>query len=947
MRNTPILILLFVFFLLGACKERKTEEVYYRLWYDEPAEAWTEALPIGNGRIGAMVFGGVETDRIQFNEETLWTGAPRDYNREGAADYLEEIRALLFAGKQDEAEALAGEHFMGKMSNEDEYPQQLATWLTKVKGDESLIYASPDFDDSDWGVMTFPNIQGWESIGFEGLDGTVWLRFTFDLPEDWKDKDLVLNLGRIRDTDITYFNGNFINSEDNKNAHRRYKVSAADTGLGKNVVAIQVLNFYDKGGLVGFKTGEPMVIYPVGEEMENGIPLDVEWKYFIQNSQVPQYPKYQESYQPFGDLWLEFEGQEHIENYTRELDIENAMARTSYESEGVRYTREYFVSAPDQALVLHLASSVPGKLNFKASLTSLHRDFEIRKVDDRVIMLLAKVEDGALHGVSYLRCESPEGYISVIGDILTVANTNEATLYLTAATNYRNYNDVSGKPEVKAMDALNQIEVGAYDKVKATHIEDYQKHYNTFDIDLGENRLDSLTTDQRIVTFNETQDPSLVGLYVQYGRYLLISSSRQGTRPANLQGIWNEELTPPWDSKYTCNINLEMNYWPAEPLNLSVMHEPLFELIEEVAERGAKTAKIHYGANGWVLHHNTDLWRGTAPINNPNHGIWVTGGAWLCHHLWEHYEFTLDTTFLREKAYPLMAGAAEFFIDFLVEDPTTGYLVSGPSNSPENGGLVMAPAMDHQIVRELFRNCLDAAQILGITDDLTRQIEETLPKVAPDQIGQYGQLQEWLADKDDPENHHRHVSHLWAVYPGEEINVKTPELMDAAIKSLEFRGDEGTGWSLAWKLNLWSRFREGNHAWKMVNTLLSPAWVERSGRGGSYANLFDAHPPFQIDGNFGASAGILEMIVQSQNDKIVLLPALPDALGNGKIKGVKARGGYELNIEWLNHELEKLSIYSVSNGKCMIEYEGISREIPMRAGESYLLDPQLNWVINK
>ncbi|MEO9477986.1 MAG: glycoside hydrolase N-terminal domain-containing protein [Cyclobacteriaceae bacterium] len=929
--KVPI-VALSLFFMFSCASDEKSTENDLKLWYDEPAQVWTEALPIGNGRIGAMIYGGASQEHIQFNEETLWTGKPRNYSREGAVDYLDEIRQLLFDGKQDEAEELAGNHFMGRMSNEEDYPAQLSEWLDEVKSKENLKYAGVDFDDSDWKSVNVPNIDGWEPE-LQGLDGSVWLRFSFDLPENWSGKDLILNLGRIRDTDITYFNGTFISSDDNKFGRRRYPVSAKYLRKGKNVIAIQVLNFYDDGGMTGFKDDEPMVVYPKGGSFDEGIPLNVAWKYFVDNANPPEYPRYEAAYQPFGDVWLDFPNHAKVENYKRELKLTTATSSVTYTVDGVKYQREYFVSEPDQALIMRISASEKGALSFNASFSSPHVKHEISSEADNVLKLKAAVKNGALYGVSYLKAESVSGSIANKDGTIQVASADEVTLVLTAATNYLNYDDVSGEADKLAKNDLLALEGKSYDKILNTHIHDYQSYYNRFSINLGSSANENLTTDERIKQFGNSSDPALVALYVQYGRYLLLSSSRSGTRPANLQGVWNDQMTPPWDCKYTANINLEMNYWPVEVLNLSETHDPLFQMIKELSEQGAKTAKDHYDADGWVLHHNTDLWRATAPINNPNHGIWVSGGAWLCHHLWERYLFTQDEEFLKE-AYPLMKGSAKFFVDFLTEDPKTGYLISTPSNSPENGGLVAGPTIDHQIIRDLFQNCIISAEILGVDPEFKQQLEVMYPRIAPNQIGQHGQLQEWLTDIDNPQNKHRHVSHLWGVYPGNEISWDTPELMEAAKQSLLFRGDEGTGWSLAWKLNLWARFRDGNHAWKMVESLLSPAWSTRSGRGGSYANLFDAHPPFQIDGNFGASAGIAEMIVQSQGDKLVLLPALPDALHEGKVSGLKARGGLTLHMEWYNSKMERLSIQSnATNQTVEIEYQGVLRSVTLENSE--------------
>lgn len=923
-RKSPFFMLLVV---LVACTSTSEEKSSLRLWYDEPAVEWTEALPIGNGRIGAMVYGGTAVDHVQFNEETLWTGRPRNYSRESASEHLDEIRDLLAAGKQVAAEALAGREFMGVRSNEAQYPEQKAAWLHKVRQPEHLIYAAPEFDVADWKTLEVPSKNGWEEAGLDAVDGVLWFRFSFDLPKAWEGMDLIMELGRIRETDFTYFNGAFIGSETDRKKERVYEVPAEEV-RATNVIAVQVVNYQNKGGFVGLKEFDrPMVVYPKDRQRTAGIFLNTEWKYFEQDLSPPEFPKYEEAYQPFGDLWFEFDGHDAPLEYSRELDIENAQVTTSYQIGDTQFTRTYFVNAPSQVMVAKFEASQPGKLNLSAKITTPHRKYTVTKVDDQTLKLETHIHNGALYGVSYLKVMAGSGSWSVTEDGITVRHADEVVFYLTAATNFVSYRDVSGRPEAVALDALHQLAGKDFGVLQKEHVQEYQQHFSPFFIDLGKGANEALPTDERIELFRTSNDPSLLALYVQYARYLMISSSRPGTQPPNLQGIWNDQLTPPWGSKYTTNINLEMNYWPVEALNLSSMHEPLFDLIEEVAAQGSKTARDHYDANGWVLHHNTDIWRATAPVNNANHGIWVTGGAWLCHHLWNHFLYTRDTVFLKTRAYPLMKGAATFFVDFLSEDPETGYLISTPSNSPENGGLVAAPSMDHQLIRDLFQNSIAAACMLKEDEPFVDTLQGLLPRLAPHQIGQHGQLQEWLVDVDDPENKHRHVSHLWAVYPGSQITPETPDLYNAAKQSLLFRGDEGTGWSLAWKINLWARFHEGDHAWELIKALLSPAWTARKGRGGSYKNLFDAHPPFQIDGNFGAAAGVAEMIVQNQGDQLVLLPALPHALPNGQVRGLKAKGGLELGVVWENHQLMSLSVWSPVDTTCVFVYE--NHEIPV------------------
>ncbi len=565
-------------------------------------------------------------------------------------------------------------------------------------------------------------------------------------------------------------------------------------------------------------------------------------------------------------------------------------------------------------------------------------------------MLSFKVRTGALRGESYMRVVAKAGTMRIDNGKLIISNADEATIYLTAGTNFKNYKDITADPKLPCINALASVAGKTYQQIKAAHIKEYQKYFNRYSITLGNPKLseskappsegfgEALSTEERLNNFAKGNDPSFAALYVQYGRYLLISSSRPGTRPANLQGIWNDLTNPPWGSKYTTNINAEMNYWPAELLNLSPMHEPLFDMIGELAVTGKQTAKDHYNAPGWVLHHNTDLWRGTAPINAANHGIWQTGGAWMCQHLWERYLFTQDKIFLRNRAYPIMKEAALFFNSVLVKDPATGYLISTPSNSPEQGGLVAGPTMDHQIIRALFKNVIDASELLNVDVALRTTLKEKYKQIAPNMIGKHGQLQEWMQDKDDPNNKHRHISHLWGMYPGNEINYdESPALMNAAKQSLIFRGDEATGWSLGWKINCWARFKDGEHAFTMVKMLLSPV----KGGAGSYPNLFDAHPPFQIDGNFGGAAGIGEMLVQSHTKYVDLLPALPAAFADGEVKGICVRGGFIMDMKWNAGKLVQLKVKSIAGNVLQLRYNGKVKSIKTIKNGVYQFNEEL------
>jgi alpha-L-fucosidase 2 len=944
LRSKFLLLFIFTILFCGASKSQSND---LQLWYNKPAEKWTEALPIGNGHLGAMIYGGAGQDRIQFNEATLWSDGPRDYNRKGAYQYLETIRKLLAEGKQKEAEDLAQEHFMGMKSNEAGYEAKRKEWLQKVKGD--AVINSSEWNNAQWKNMQLPTLNGWETAGLEGLDGAVWFKTTFTLPDNWQGKELLISLGKIRDLDITYINGKQIGSTEDITANRLYSIPASVLKKGINEIEIQVINYFDKGGFAGTKGDrEIFAIYPKERNGKESVKLNPVWQYWVQNDDAPAMPRYQADYQPFGELALS-SPVDNASEYRRTLDIANAISTVTYKSDNVVYKKEYLASYPENVIAIHLRASDKGKLNYNATFTTVHKSYSIHKIDDRTLALDVAVKNGAMKGTAYLYVENKNGAIAVTDKEIKISNSDEATLYLIAATNFKNYRDVSADANALCKAKLAAIKKLSYEKVKSSHIADYKKYFDKFSLQLNNGTTSaSVPTDERIKQFSITKDPALVTLYVQYARYLMLSSSRRGTNAANLQGIWNDLLTPPWGSKYTTNINLEMNYWPAESLNLSACTPPLFKLIKEISEAGKETAKEYYNAPGFVLHHNTDQWRGTAPINASNHGIWVTGGAWLSTHLWEHYLFTQDKSFLQNEAYPVMKAAADFFVHFLVKDNATGWLISTPSNSPEHGGLVAGPTMDHQIIRQLFSNTIEAAKVLGTDESFRKLLQQKYDSIAPNQIGKYGQLQEWLQDKDDSSDTHRHVSHLWGVYPGKDITWNNEKMMNAAKQSLLFRGDDGTGWSIAWKVNLWARFKDGDHAMKMLQKLLSDATAGKgSESGGVYPNLFDAHPPFQIDGNFGGAAGVGEMLVQSHMGYIELLPALPSSLQSGVVKGICARGNFTINMQWENGKLKRADITSNAGSNCVVRYGDKTATFKTVKGKIYSLDQALTLIQTK
>ncbi|UCD73849.1 MAG: glycoside hydrolase family 95 protein [Phycisphaerales bacterium] len=881
------------------------------LWYRQPASQWVEALPVGNGRLGAMVFGGVSEARIQLNEDTLWAGPPVSENPPGMAADLAEARRLFFAGKPDEGQQLVQDRMMAPRISPRSHQTLGDLTLHMIYGDRRRaepvsieqwrrgpvaeghdeLQLLQDFDDSAW-----PSVADDSDLAIPE-HSTVVFRAAFELHEDQISAGLSrLELSPIDDASIIYLNGRKIGETVQWHQPHAFNVDGV-LHPGENVLAVAARNVGGPGNMARS---------------------------------------------------VRLVAADTAEAYRRSLDLTTAIASTQYEIDGITYRREVFASPVDDVLIVHIAASEPGKISFDATLDR-PADFQTRVQGDNCLIMHGQAtQNGEHNGVKYhavLAAGLEGGTIHAEDASLKVRDADTATLLLAAATDY-NFADPASPLMRNRLEACERIIVAAgvksFEQLRRDHITAHRRLFDRVSLDLGPGPDPDSPTDARLQNVIEGgTDPNLEALYFQYGRYLLICSSRPGTMPANLQGLWNEHLEAPWNADYHLNINIQMNYWPAEVTNLSECHLPLFDLMEGMMPDGRDLAR-KLGCRGVAFGHVSDAWLWAAVQGQAVWGMWPMGAGWLSAHLMEHYHFTGDAAFLRDRAYPFLTETATFYLDWLVEDPETGLLVSGPTTSPENTywldekrlSLSMGTSMDQQIIWETFTNTLRAAKLLNIDDEFTEQVASSLSRLSPPRIGSDGRLMEWAREYRDAEPGHRHMSHLYGLHPGFQISVtKTPKLAVAARKTLDARlahGGGHTGWSRAWLVNFAARFRDGEFAHDNLRLLLGKSTLP---------NLFDNHPPFQIDGNFGGCAGIAEMLLQSHAGEIHLLPALPDAWPAGRVTGLCARGGFVVDIEWADGRLRQATIHSKLGNSCIVRYGVQTLERETEPGGAYPLTP--------